>query len=149
MRKGWEGKAGEGDRAAPTPLGHCCRVGPSETLGGCHGEHMGMGWGWNGYRVGMGCSISTWHRGFDSFLPRPWHLQQSPPGSVPPRGAKGGGDGLAEGREEKRCSAPGLVLLRPSQRTTRLGDALDKTGVLKEGFWKPKYLAGRRAEVMP
>lgn len=47
LRKGWEGRAG-GDRAAGTPLGHCCRVGPSETLGvpgrAWGGDGMGTGW---------------------------------------------------------------------------------------------------------
>lgn len=33
------------------------------------------------------------------------------------------------------CSAPGLVLLRPSQRANRFRDALDKRELLKKGFF--------------
>lgn len=92
-----------------------------------------MGWVQGGHGVGMGCSTSAWHGAFGSFLPGLGHLQQNPLGSSHPSGAKCRGV-LAGRREVKRCSAPGLVLLRPSQRAIRFRDALDKRAAFKEGF---------------
>lgn len=139
-RKSW------GDRAAPTPLGHCCRVGPSGTLEvpgrAWDGDGMGTGWVWGAPSPPgtEGLILSSQTRASAANPSQLWPLQDGQ------KWRRGFGRGE---RAEKMLSPCSVVLLRPSQSTTRLGDALDKMGVLKEGFWNPKYLAGRGAEVMP